>query len=1124
MISTTAIDQFGKLGRLLLIGGLFLWVTAGTMEAQVTASITGTVKDMSGAVLPGATVTAKHLETGLTRAAETDASGSYSMPSLPIGQYEVSAEKMGFKQEVRRGISLVVAQQAVVDLTLEVGNVEQQVTVTAEAPIVNTTLSSTSGLINEQEVKDLPLNGRSFDQLLTLNVGTVNNTSNLGNTGTWTAFSVAGHRTETNRFLMNGVDYLGDNNSGQFLSPAGASGELLGVEAVREYNVLEHTYGAEYGKRAGGQITIVTTSGTNQLHGDMFEYLRNSDLDARNFFDTSIGAPPFKRNQFGAALGGPLKKDTAFLFGNYEGFRQRLAVSSASIVPDAPARVGMLPCNIISPAPNPCPASGYAQVPNLKAGMLPYANSFWPAPNGPELFVNGLPTGSAFAYGNPAQAIREDFGLLRFDYTISGKDSFSSNFTVDDGDKGQPYQNPVFIGLSDQRAYLLSLHETHIFSPTVLNVGTFGFSRAWGTQEFAPAVPIPSSLVFLTGGNPGAIIIGGGGNTNTAASIVQANGNNFNYNRRNHFTWADDLHFVKGSHSFSAGLWIQRVQQNAFGAAQYSAGTVSYPTLQAFLQDLPTQFIAQPLNFPLYFRSTEAAWYVQDEMKLKPNLTLRLGLRDEMTTGWNEAHGNCSNYVFDQNGIIETNPLIGPSCLTQNNAVALWQPRVGLAWDPTGSGKWAVRAGFGIHNDLQDNLAHRINANPPFAARETITAVPLLSIVPIPYGSAAPPSCQVVGQTGCSQFSPGGLDPIMHTPTIQQWSITVERGIGNDLVLQVGYVGGESYHLSTYEDRNAPQPQICNNPLGCVSGGIRAANQTAIAPQGTTYLPSTPPVTINGVSIVERPNPLVGATQGWFYEGNSNYQALNVSLTKRASHGLTFKANYTFAKVLDLNSAIITNSAINEPSTVLSPYLLNLNRGLASYDLQHQFNLNFSYALPFGRGQRFGGGASGLVDKLIGGWQWNGIVNTQSGFPFTPQVASNISGSGDTMNPDVPNRNPAFSGPVVLGTDGFKKTGHYYDAHAFSLPLAGTFGNVGRGSFTGPALTTFDTSLFKKFSINEKWNVQFRAEAFNIFNSANFGVPNAAVFQGTSLSGSAGVITQTATTSRQIQFALKLLF
>ncbi len=1096
------------------IAGIIAFIALGTglLFAQgSTASMTGSVKDASGAVLPGTAVTVKHLDTGLTRATEADASGNFTIPSLPVGDYEITAEKTGFRREVRRGIDLAVAQQAVVNLTLQVGSIDQQVTVTAEAPLVNTTLNATSGLITESQIKDLPLNGRSFDQLLTLNTGTVDNRSNINN-GAWTSFSVAGKRPETNRFLMNGVDYIGSNSTGQFITPSGSSGQLLGVDAVREYNVLQHTYGAEYGKRAGAQVTVVSSSGTNQLHGTLFEYLRNSKLDARNFFDATDGAPPFKRNQFGGALGGPIKKDKMFLFGNYEGFRERLAVSSVAIVPDAEARRGLMPCYIVNTAANACSNRGaFVPVTNLKQGMLPYANYFWPAPNGGEILVGGLPTGSAYAVGNPSRKVREDFGLVRFDYTVSSKDNLSANFNEDDGDRASPPADPVFVTLTTQRSYLLGVQETHVFSPTVVNLFTVGFSRAWGTQVQVPVVAIPSNLVFLTGTNPGSITIGGGANTNTAAAFAAPTGNSPNRDTRNHYTWADDVHFTKGSHSLSVGAWFQRVQQNMYGGAQATAGTINYSTLLTFLQDLPTQFIANANPQPVYYRSLQSAWYAQDEIKLRSNLTLRLGLREEMTNGWNEAHGHAANYIY-KGGVVQTDPMIGDSAFTENNAKALWQPRVGLVWDPTGKGKWSVRAGFGIHHDLQDNIGHRLNADPPFNARMTLTNTPLLSIIPIPFGTQAPPSCNAqspLQPPACSIFSPGGLDPVMHTPTLQQWSLTVERELTQNLMLQVSYVGSQAYHVVTAINGNTARPEVCSNPAGCLSGGIRAANQAVRVPQGTTYMPSTPG---------QRPNPYVGPTQSWFYLGTSSYHSGNVSLTKRATRGITFKANYTFSKLLDLNSAFLATSGTNEPASILNPYDLKLSKGLASYDLRHQFNVNFLYQLPFGKGQRFGGAASGVVDHLIGGWQWSGSVTAQSGFPFTPQVGSNSSGTGDTQNPDVPNRNPNFTGPVTLG-----KVDQYFDPRAFLMPLAGTFGNVARGAFTGPRLTNFDTSLTKKFSITERVGLQFRAEGFNVFNHANFATPNPVVFNGNNYSPSAGQILASAP-SRQVQFALKLLF
>ncbi len=1080
--------------------------------AQGSAVISGIVRDATGAVLPGVTVTIKHTESGLTRTVDSTENGSYRMPSLPVGPYEVTGEKMGFKQGVRRGINLAVAQEAVVDLTLDVGTLAEQVTVTEEAPLVNTTLSSTAGLITEQQVKDLPLNGRSFDQLLTLNVGISNNTSNIGQGNGWTGFSVAGKRQETNRFLINGVDWVGGNSTGQFITPSGASGQLLGVEAVREYNVLEHTYGAEYGKRAGGQISIVTSSGTNQWHGTLFEYLRNSALDARNFFDQTIGAPPFKRNQFGGALGGPIKKDKMFIFGNYEGFRQRLALSSRAIVPDIPSRQGLLPCNVITPAPSPCPASGFAPVPNLKPGMLPYANYFWPSPNGLEVLTNGLPSGTAYNYNSALQRAREDFGLARFDYSISSKDSLFVNYTLDDGERRTPRTNAIFTQIEPLRTQTVGIQETRVFSSSVVNSATLGYARTWATLVRATAVAIPDSLLFLPGGNQGSIVIGGGATTVAPAAVAPAEGINPVRGIREYYTLSDDLHFSKGRHSFSTGAWIQRIHQNDVGAAQFSAGGVSYLTMLAFLQDVPSQFNLNRNPLGLGYRTTEAAWYLQDEFKLFPNLSMRLGLRHEMTDGWNEVAGRCSNYAFDKNFVISTEPVIGKSCLGQNNAKLLLQPRVGLAWDPTGTGSWAVRAGFGIHNDLQDNLANRTYANPPFNAREQLTGS-LLSLIPLQKTAVLPPTCGPSVPQPCSIYSPAGVDPNMFTPTIQQWNLTVERSITKDIMIQVGYVGSQSYHTPLSVNANTAYPQVCQNPQGCDSGGTTLQGTVprppyARVPQGTTYMaPGT------------RPNPYVGNGVTWFDQGTSSYHSLNVSLVKRASHGITFKTNYTYGKVIDLNSAILAPSAGNEPPDVFSPYNLRLNRGVASYSLQHQFNGNFSYQMPFGNGQRFGNGASGVVDHLIGGWQWNGIVNAQGGFPFTPLAGSNISGTGDANQSDVPNWNPDFKGPVILG-----KPDQWFDPRAFVVPTPGTFGNVSRGSLRGPGLVSFDTSLFKRIKINETLNLQFRAEAFNVFNHANFSYPNQIIFAGNNYSSSAGVISTTATSSRQLQFALKLMF
>src|SRR5262249_36085304 len=430
--------------------------------SAATATILGVVKDISGALIPGVSITIKHTETGLTRTAISSEVGNYNVPLLPVGAYELTATMPGFKEEVRRGVNLVVGRKAVINLTLEPGAAAETVTVTEEAPLVNTTLSSTSGLTTEQQVKELPLNGRSFDQLLALNVGVVNNTSNMG-LGFNPGFSVAGHRTEANRFLINGVDWIGGNAAANNITPTGASGQLLGVEAVREYNVLEHTYGAEYGKRAGGQVSIVTSSGTNDWHGNLFEYHRNSALDTRDFFQTQKG--PFKRHQFGGSIGGPLRKDKLFVFGNYEGFTQRLGQSNRGIYPDAPSRQGLLPCHLAYPmnVAGACPdRAAFVPVPNLKPGMLPFANQFWPVPNGPEVLQGGLPTGTAYNYNQGLQKIHENFVMTRVDYVMSTKDSLFANYTFSDGERDLPFPDTYYTMYVPLRTQTFGIQETHV--------------------------------------------------------------------------------------------------------------------------------------------------------------------------------------------------------------------------------------------------------------------------------------------------------------------------------------------------------------------------------------------------------------------------------------------------------------------------------------------------------------------------------------------------------------------------------------------------------------------------------------------------------------------------------------
>src|SRR5438094_2694870 len=591
------------LGRFVAaIVALIAFGTCLSFAQTSTATILGTVKDVSGALIPGVSITVKHTESGLTRTVVSSEQGGYDVRLLPVGAYEITTMMPGFKSDVRSGINLVVGQEAVVDLTLHVGAPAEQVTVSEEAPLVNTTTSSTSGVITEQQVKDLPLNGRSFDNLILLNVGVSNATSNTLDGGAWNMFSVAGKRPETNRYTINGVDWVGGSATGQFITPNGASRQLLGVEGVREFNVLSDTYGAEYGKRAGGQITIVTSSGTNQLHGSAFEFFRDAALDARNFFDNTIGAPPYSRNQFGGSLGGPIMKDKMFLFGTYERFSHSLSRSSTSIVPGTFARQGLLwPGNSLGlPAGSP--------VPGLKPEMLKYAKYFWPVPSTPD-----RPDGSSISYSNPPETLGEHFGLARFDHIISSMDSFSASLTVDNGSRINPWGgggggDPNFNSVGELHAQTLSLKETHVFSPNLVNIATLGYAGTYGTSVNAPAIPMPADIAFLEGGNPGTVVIGGGIGAAAPSAVAGVPGNNPYRGIRHYFTYSDDLRVIKGKHSWSMGGCVQKSQQSQSVLALSSAANVAYPTVLAFLQDRPVNAILTRNAPALGFRSTEGAW------------------------------------------------------------------------------------------------------------------------------------------------------------------------------------------------------------------------------------------------------------------------------------------------------------------------------------------------------------------------------------------------------------------------------------------------------------------------------------------------------------------------------------
>jgi len=1057
---------------------LLLLFSAPVM-AQVSAAISGRVTDQTGAAVSGATVTAKDTDMGISRVTVTDAAGRYELPALPLGPYEVEAAKSGFAGAIRSGILLVVGQDATADLTLKVGSVSEQVKVVADAPIVNATTQDISGLVGEKEVKDLPLNGRSYDLLLTINPGVVNftweKTGGIGvsNSTTGNNFAVSGNRPQQNLFLLNGVEFTGaaENN----MQPGGASQNLIGVEAVREFNVLRDSYGAEYGKRPGAQVIIVTQSGSNQWHGSVYEFLRNNVLDAPNFFDQG-SAPPFRRNQFGAASGGPLRKDKTFIFANYEGLRQHLHQTSVAFVPDLASRAKAVP------------------------SVQPLLN-LWLTPTAGDPDFNGI----AAVSSSPLQTIREDFGTARLDQIISSKDRLSGIYTVDDGSDFTPTTaNPYSTDILNLREQVASLEETHVVSPRLLNTARFGYSRAgyFFTGEPTPGTPATGVPGFLTGRLVGAVVVGGSAASNPQAQIGLAgsnNGSNLNVDR-NLYTYEDRVALTRGAHQLSFGAWFQQFQSNeTINLSQY--GQATFTSLQTFLTGTTSSFLYSPSPTEMNWRSLFGALYAQDVIRLSPKFTLSLGFRGEFSTGWNEAHGRAANYIFS-NGAIVTQPRISSNIFTTNNAKFLPQPRVGFAWSPR-SEKTVVRAGFGMYYELQDALGYRTDQNAPFNPTYSIAALPVSKL---PLSTQSPPPSNAL-------LVPGGVQPDMKMPTLISYSLRVEQALTANTSLTVGYVGSHGYHEIVGLDANTPVPTICPDspcPATYPKTFPEALAGTAV-PGGSYYIPTGRP----------KANPKIANTWTWFSVADSSYNSLQVDLNHRFSHDLSLRGVYTWSKSLDDGDSLNATTAGNAPGLVSNPYNVKADWGPATYDVRNLGVISVVYGLPFGHGKQFAGGLGRWGNGAVSGWSVNSLVVLQSGFPFTPQLSYNPSNNGDTRNPVRPFVNPNFTGSAIIG-----KPSQWFNPNAFLQPPAnsGFYGNLGRDTLVGPGLATWDFSAIKDTTLHERLSLQFRAEIFNLLNRANFNTPNLIVFTPSGVSGTAGAISSTSTTARQVQFGVKLLW
>jgi len=1040
-------------------------------HAQIVGgNIAGVVYDPSNATIGQASVTIRNLETGTERRLTTSSDGAFSAPSISIGTYSVTVEHEGFAPEHRTGVTVVVGQSVQLRFVLALASTEQTVTVADVAQGVDTSTQQTQGLVNERQVKELPLNGRSFDQLLQLNPASINYTTQRSggvgssNSSVGNMFSVSGRRPQDNLFLLNGIEYTGASLIN--VTPGGTSGQLLGVEAVREFNVVSDTYGANYGKRTGAQVSIVTVSGTDQVHGSVYEFIRNSALDARNYFDQAQ-IPPFQRNDFGAALGGPLRRDKAFLFGNYEGYRQHLGLSDVTFVPDAAARA--------------------AAVPSVQPLL-----ALWP------VGTVDLGQGVAEAFSNPPQHVREDFGTARADANLAANDLLFGAYTVDDSDATTPSANPYSSIYERLREQVASVQEQHVFSPRLLNTARFGFSRAAFSFNSIVSGSVPG---WVSGSPVGAVVIAGSTASNGASQITLAGANTGSNNRtaRNLFTFDDHIYYTRGRNQLEAGGWLQRLQSNDL-LAQNQYGQASFSTLATFEAGQVSKYTIVPASTELGWRSLFAAGFVEDTWKVKPRLEVRAGLRVESSDGWKEVLDRASNYQFTA-GVINSNPTIGSSAFTVNRAKFMPEPRVGLAYDLFGNGKTAIRASFGLHRALLDTLDYRLDQTAPYNTTLSYSNTTVAKLAALSLASA----------TG-GLVSPSNVQPDLETPTVLSWTFKVEQEIAPFTSLSVGYVGSHGYHQILSEDQNTPPSVVCPDP-SCPAG----------LAAGTVFYPYVPGKTTPNA------NPNLANTTSWASQGVSSYNALEVDVSKKLSHDFQVRGVYTWSKNLDDGSAWNTSVSANTPAYVSFPGNPKVDYGPAATNIGQAAAINGTWELPFGGQHALSAQHSPIAQTIIGGWDLSGIASLQSGFPFSPQLGYNPTGNGDSRNPVRPDINPSFSGNLYP-----KTASQWFNPAAFQAPVTGAVGNSSRDALVGPGLYDLDVSLDKTTPIREGLRSEFRVEYFNVLNRANFSTPNPVVFStgptpakpatAAALSPTAGVLTATSTTSRQLQFALKLLF